>query len=116
MASRAPNVDGTEAQKATLSSVSIMNMRAMVKTIDAAAQNKRMCAIVEVARRRLSGSMLDQARIKGDGLDRDRFDRNALVVIDKDNNPRGTRIFGAVARELRDRNFMKIVSLAEEVV
>ncbi|MFK7741951.1 MAG: 50S ribosomal protein L14 [Planctomycetota bacterium] len=45
-----------------------------------------------------------------------RFDRNALVVIDKDNNPRGTRIFGAVARELRDRNFMKIVSLAEEVV
>jgi large subunit ribosomal protein L14 len=45
-----------------------------------------------------------------------RFDRNALVIIDKDGNPRGTRIFGAVARELRDRNFMKIVSLAEEVV
>ena len=45
-----------------------------------------------------------------------KFDRNALVVIDKDNNPRGTRIFGAVARELRDRNFMKIVSLASEVV
>ncbi len=45
-----------------------------------------------------------------------RFDKNALVLIDKDNNPRGTRIFGAVARELRDRNFMKIVSLAEEVV
>ena len=45
-----------------------------------------------------------------------KFDTNALVIIDKDNNPRGTRIFGAVARELRDRNFMKIVSLAEEVV
>jgi large subunit ribosomal protein L14 len=45
-----------------------------------------------------------------------KFDSNALVVIDKDNNPRGTRIFGAVARELRDMNFMKIVSLAEEVV
>ena len=45
-----------------------------------------------------------------------RFDKNALVLIDKDGNPRGTRIFGAVARELRDRNFMKIVSLAEEVV
>ncbi len=45
-----------------------------------------------------------------------RFDRNALVLIDKDLNPRGTRIFGAVARELRERNFMKIVSLAEEVV
>ena len=45
-----------------------------------------------------------------------RFDSNAVVVIDADKNPRGTRIFGAVARELRDRNFMKIVSLAEEVV
>ena len=41
-----------------------------------------------------------------------RFDKNAAVVIDKENNPRGTRIFGAVARELRDKNFMKIVSLA----
>lgn len=45
-----------------------------------------------------------------------RFDSNAIVLIDKDNNPRGTRIFGAVARELRDRKFMKIVSLANEVV
>ena len=45
-----------------------------------------------------------------------RFDRNALVIIDADNNPKGTRIFGAVARELRERNFMKIVSLAQEVV
>ncbi|MCA9105993.1 MAG: 50S ribosomal protein L14 [Pirellulaceae bacterium] len=45
-----------------------------------------------------------------------RFDGNAAVIIDKDNNPRGTRIFGAVARELRDRNFMKIVSLASEVL
>ena len=45
-----------------------------------------------------------------------RFDKNAAVVIDNDGNPRGTRIFGAVARELRDKNFMKIVSLASEVV
>jgi len=45
-----------------------------------------------------------------------RFDRNALVLIDNEKNPRGTRIFGAVARELRERNFMKIVSLAAEVV
>ena len=45
-----------------------------------------------------------------------RFDRNALVLIDAENNPRGTRIFGAVARELRERNFMKIISLAQEVV
>jgi len=45
-----------------------------------------------------------------------RFDNNAVVIIDNEKNPRGTRIFGAVARELRDRNFMKIVSLANEVV
>jgi len=45
-----------------------------------------------------------------------RFDRNAVVIIDGDGNPRGTRIFGAVARELREKNFMKIVSLASEVV
>src|SRR5215470_12425307 len=45
-----------------------------------------------------------------------RFDRNALVLIDNEKNPRGTRIFGAVARELRERGFAKIVSLAAEVV
>ncbi|MCK5803251.1 MAG: 50S ribosomal protein L14 [Lentisphaeria bacterium] len=45
-----------------------------------------------------------------------RFDRNAAVIIDDQGNPRGTRIFGPVARELRDKNFMKIVSLAPEVL
>ena len=45
-----------------------------------------------------------------------RFDKNALVIVDNDGNPKGTRIFGAVARELRERNFMKIISLAQEVV
>ena len=45
-----------------------------------------------------------------------RFDRNAAVVIDKEGNPKGTRIFGAVARELREMYYMKIVSLAAEVV
>lgn len=45
-----------------------------------------------------------------------RFDSNAIVIVDPDGNPRGTRIFGAVARELRDRKYMKIVSLANEVV
>jgi large subunit ribosomal protein L14 len=44
------------------------------------------------------------------------FDENAAVLIDAQNNPRGTRIFGPVARELRDRNFMKVVSLAPEVL
>ena len=45
-----------------------------------------------------------------------RFDDNACVVIGDDNNPRGTRIFGPVARELRDREFMRIISLAPEVL
>jgi large subunit ribosomal protein L14 len=45
-----------------------------------------------------------------------RFDNNAIVIIDKENNPRGTRIFGPVARELRDMKFMKIISLAPEVI
>ena len=44
------------------------------------------------------------------------FDENAAVIIDKQRNPRGTRIFGPVARELREQNFMKIVSLAPEVL
>nr|ARO91305.1 50S ribosomal protein L14 [Rhodochaete parvula]ASK39618.1 ribosomal protein L14 [Rhodochaete parvula] len=45
-----------------------------------------------------------------------RFDDNAAVIINKDNNPRGTRVFGPIAKELRDNNFLKIVSLAPEVV
>lgn len=45
-----------------------------------------------------------------------RFDSNAIVIIDLQMNPRGTRVFGPVARELREKNFMKIISLAPEVV
>ena len=45
-----------------------------------------------------------------------RFDENAAVIIKEDHNPRGTRIFGPVARELRDRDYMKILSLAPEVI
>ncbi len=45
-----------------------------------------------------------------------RFDHNACVIIDKELNPKGTRIFGPVARELRDKKFMKIISLAPEVI
>lgn len=44
------------------------------------------------------------------------FDENAVVIVDKDKNPRGTRVFGPVARELREKEFMKIISLAPEVV
>jgi large subunit ribosomal protein L14 len=45
-----------------------------------------------------------------------RFDDNAVVIINKENNPRGTRVFGPIARELRDKDFSKIVSLAPEVL
>ena len=45
-----------------------------------------------------------------------RFDDNAAVIINQDGNPKGTRVFGPVARELRDRNYTKIVSLAPEVL
>jgi len=45
-----------------------------------------------------------------------RFDDNAAVIIDKDKQPRGTRIFGPIARELRDKDYMKIISLAPEVL
>lgn len=59
-------------------------------------------------------------RVKKDYLRKDgstiRFDDNAAVLIDKNNQPRGTRIFGPVARELREKNYMKIVSLAPEVL
>jgi large subunit ribosomal protein L14 len=45
-----------------------------------------------------------------------RFDDNAAVIINTENNPRGTRVFGPVAREIREKNFTKIISLANEVV
>ena len=45
-----------------------------------------------------------------------RIDDNAVVIINKENNPRGTRVFGPIARELRDKDFSKIVSLAPEVL
>ncbi|MBO9541485.1 50S ribosomal protein L14 [bacterium] len=53
--------------------------------------------------------------VRADGS-RIKFDENAVVIINKDNNPRGTRVFGPIARELRDKNFMKIISLAPEVL
>ena len=69
--------------------------------------NKKVhrCVIIRTRQpvRRLDGSYV-------------RFDSNAAVMIDNEGNPVGTRIFGAVARELRGKNFMKIISLASEVV
>ena len=57
-----------------------------------------------------------KADIKRDDGSVIRFDDNAAVIINKDGNPRGTRVFGPVARELREKNYMKIVSLAPEVI
>lgn len=72
---------------------------------DVKAGDKSKAVIVRTAKnvRRADGSYV-------------RFDTNAVVLVNEDGNPKGTRIFGPVARELRDRNYMKIVSLAPEVV
>lgn len=72
---------------------------------DRSTRRKTKAVVVRTARatRRKDGSYV-------------RFDSNAVVILDANNEPRGTRIFGAVARELREKGFMKIVSLAEEVV
>lgn len=67
----------------------------------------------EVAKAVIVRSKTPVRRPDGSSL---RFDRNAVVIIDAQQNPRGTRVFGPVARELRDRNFTKIISLAPEVV
>lgn len=75
---------------------------------DRADRSKRRKAKAVVVRTKLPMRRADGSYVK--------FDSNAIVLLDEKNEPRGTRIFGAVARELRDRNFMKIISLAEEVV
>jgi len=67
----------------------------------------------EVARAVIVRMKAPLRRVDGTYL---KFDSNACVMIDKDLNPRGTRVFGPVARELREKNFMKIVSLAPEVI
>ena len=85
----------------------IINVNVKESAPDAAIKKgeKGLCVIVRTkqAIRRADGSVL-------------RFDRNAVVFIDDKDNPRGTRVFGPVARELRDKNFSKIISLAPEVI
>jgi len=68
---------------------------------------------VEVVRAVIVRTAKEFVRADGSHI---RFDDNAAVIISKENNPRGTRIFGPVARELRERAFMKIISLAPEVL
>jgi len=67
----------------------------------------------EVVRAVVVRTAKEYGRVDGSYI---RFDENAAVLINNQGNPRGTRIFGPVARELRDRNYMKIVSLAPEVL
>ena len=95
-------------------------------------RNQRYAGIGDVIKAHIKEAALDGTVKKGEVVDAVvvrtrkpirrsdgsylRFDTNAIVIIDKENNPRGTRIFGPVARELRDKKFMKIISLAPEVL
>ncbi|MBI4983017.1 MAG: 50S ribosomal protein L14 [Candidatus Omnitrophica bacterium] len=111
--------DNTGAKRASLISIlgckgkfiasigDIVNVNIKESSPDAAIKKGEVAKAVVVrtkaAIRRPDGSLL-------------RFDRNAIVFIDPQSNPRGTRVFGPVARELRDKNFTKIISLAPEVI
>lgn len=90
---------------ASLGDVIICSVKKAIPGGDVKEGDVVRCVVVRTAKgvRRLDGSYV-------------RFDRSAIVIIDEEGNPKGTRIFGAVARELREKNFMKIVSLASEVV
>jgi len=96
---------GTHRRYATLGDVIVASVKKAIpgSEVKAGSVVKGVIVRTRTATRREDGSYV-------------RFDRNALVLVDAEGNPKGTRIFGAVARELRDRNFMKIVSLAQEVV
>ncbi|MGV3773568.1 MAG: 50S ribosomal protein L14 [Verrucomicrobiales bacterium] len=101
-------------------------------TIGVIGKNQRYAGIGDVIKAHIKEAAPDGTVKKGDvvnavvvrtkkAIRRDdgsylRFDSNAIVIIDKENNPRGTRIFGPVARELREKKFMKIISLAPEVI
>ena len=96
---------GMTRRTASLGDIIVCSVKKAMAGSDVKSGDIVKCVIVRTAfpKRRPDGSYV-------------RFDRNAAVVIDDNNNPKGTRIFGAVARELREKNFMKIVSLATEVV
>lgn len=96
---------GSKRRYAKVGDIIVVSVKKATPTSDVKAKTVCKAVIVRTAAplRRDDGSCV-------------RFDSNAVVLIDKDGNPRGTRIFGPVARELRGRNYMKIVSLAPEVV
>ena len=95
---------GTRRRYASLGDVIICSVKSVIPGGEVKKKAVVRAVIVRIAQpaRRSDGSYV-------------RFDNNAVVLVDKDNNPRGTRIFGAVARELREKSFTKIVSLASEV-
>jgi large subunit ribosomal protein L14 len=96
---------GTRRRYAGLGDVIICSVKSVIPGSEVKKKAVVRAVIVRVSHptRRVDGSYV-------------RFDGNAAVLVDKDDNPRGTRIFGAVARELREKSFTKIVSLASEVV
>jgi len=96
---------GTRRRFATVGDVIVCSVKSVIPGSEVKKKSVVRAVIVRVKQptRRSDGSYI-------------RFDSNAVVLVDKDKAPRGTRIFGAVARELREQNFMKIVSLANEVV
>jgi large subunit ribosomal protein L14 len=96
---------GTHRRKAGLGDVIVCSVKSVIPGSDI---KKKAVVRAVIVRTRQPSRRTDGSYV--------RFDSNAVVIVDNDGNPRGTRIFGAVARELRERSFMKIVSLASEVV
>lgn len=98
-------LDGSYKQSANIGDIIIGVVKQAVPNMPLKKSDKVRAVVVRTAKglQRQNGTYI-------------RFDDNAAVIINKDNNPRGTRVFGAVARELRDREFTKIISLAPEVL
>lgn len=98
-------VIGTRSKSAGVGDIITAHIREAIPTASVKKGEVVRAVVVRTAApvRRADGSVL-------------RFDRNAIVILDANQNPRGTRIFGPVARDLREKNFMKIVSLAPEVL
>ena len=96
---------GSRRRTASLGDVIVCSVKSVIPGSDVKKKSVVQAVVVRTKKetRREDGSYI-------------KFDNNAAVLIDKDRNPRGTRIFGAVARELREKRFMKIVSLANEVI
>ena len=96
---------GTRRKTASVGDIIMVSVRSSIPKATVKKGEKSRAVVVRTKKefRRKDGSYI-------------RFDENAAVLIDKDNEPRGTRIFGPVARELRAKRFMKIISLAPEVL